>query len=65
MDKLLQEVLACFPGLMLALVFGSVAKGSQHADSDVDISVAANQALTAADKMVIIEALGRAHRTFR
>ena len=63
MDKLLREVLARFPGLMLALVFGSVAKGCQRADSDLDIAVAANQALTAADKMAIIEAL--AERTGR
>ena len=63
MDQLLREVLARFPGLMLALVFGSVAKGCQRADSDLDIAVAANQALTAADKMAIIEAL--AERTGR
>ena len=63
MDKLLREVLARFPGLMLALVFGSVAKGCQRADSDLDIAVAANQALTAVDKMAIIEAL--AERTGR
>ena len=63
MDQLLREVLARFPGLMLALVFGSVAKGCQRADSDLDIAVAAEHALTAADKMAIIEAL--AERTGR
>lgn len=56
-DTLLREVLAGFPKLMLALVFGSVAQGRQRADSDLDIAVAANQALTAAEKMAIIEAL--------
>lgn len=57
MDDLLREVLARFPGLVLALVFGSVAQGRQRSDSDLDIAVAANQALTAAEKMAIIEAL--------
>lgn len=56
-DALLGDVLARFPGLVLALVFGSVAQGHQRADSDLDIAVAANQALTAAQKMEIIEAL--------
>jgi uncharacterized protein len=63
MDKLLREVLARFPGMMLALVFGSVAKGCQRADSDLDIAVAADHALTAVDKIAIIEAL--AERTGR
>ena len=56
-DSLLREVLARFPALVLALVFGSVAQGRQRADSDLDIAVAANQALTAAQKMDIISAL--------
>ncbi len=62
-DTLLREVLARFPALVLALVFGSVAQGRQRADSDLDIAVAANQALTATEKMDIIEAL--AERTGR
>ena len=56
-DSLLRDVLARFPALVLALVFGSVAQGRQRADSDLDIAVAANQALTAAQKMDIISAL--------
>jgi len=48
---------------VLALVFGSVAQGRQRADSDLDIAVAANQALTATEKMDIIAAL--AERTGR
>ena len=55
--KQLQEVLTRFPDLVLALVFGSVAKGCQRIDSDLDIAVAAKQALTVAEKMVIIAAL--------
>ena len=56
-NKQLQEVLTRFPDLVLALVFGSVAKGRQRIDSDLDIAVAAKQALTVDDKMAIIAAL--------
>ena len=56
-DKQLQEVLTGFPDLVLALVFGSVAKGCQRIDSDLDIAVAAKQALTVDEKMAIIAAL--------
>lgn len=56
-DKQLQEVLARFPDLLLALVFGTVASGRQRAESDLDIAVAANHALTADQKMDIIAAL--------
>jgi len=61
-DAELRDVLARFPMLLLALVFGSVAQGRQRADSDLDIAVAANRALTAVEKMDIIAALGRANR---
>ena len=57
MDKQLREVLAGFPELILALLFGSVAKGLQRIDSDLDIAVVAKQALTADEKIVIISAL--------
>ncbi|CAA9893010.1 DNA polymerase III subunit beta [Candidatus Methylobacter favarea] len=56
-DNQLREVLAGFPELILALVFGSVAQGRQRPDSDLDIAVAANQPLTAVEKMAIIAAL--------
>lgn len=62
-DLQLREVLAHFPSLVLALVFGSVAQGRQRADSDLDIAVAARQALTATEKIDIIAAL--AERTGR
>ena len=57
MDNQLREVLAGFPELILALIFGSVAKGLQRIDSDLDIAVVAKQALTADEKIVIISAL--------
>ena len=57
MDNQLREVLAGFPELILALVLGSVAKGLQRIDSDLDIAVVAKQALTVDEKIVIISAL--------
>jgi predicted nucleotidyltransferase len=56
-DNQLREVLAGFPELILALVFGSVAKGLQRIDSELDIAVVAKQALTVDEKIVIISAL--------
>lgn len=56
-DTRLRDVLARFPALVLALLFGSVAQGRQRADSDLDIAVAAKQALTVTEKMTLIEAL--------
>lgn len=56
-DAAIQAVLTRFPALLLALVFGSAAQGKQRADSDLDIAVAARQALTADEKMEIIAAL--------
>ena len=63
LDAELVDVLASFPGLVLAVLFGSSASGKQRPDSDIDIAVAAHQALTASEKMAIIEAL--AERTGR
>jgi uncharacterized protein len=62
-DAVLVDVLARFPNLVLAMLFGSSALGRQRADSDLDIAVAAKQALTAAEKIALIEAL--AERTGR
>jgi predicted nucleotidyltransferase len=58
-----RKLASASPALVLALVFGSVAQGRQRADSDLDIAVAANQVLTATEKMDIIAAL--AERTGR
>lgn len=56
-DAELREVLAHFPKLVLAVLFGSVAQGQQRANSDIDIAVAARTVLTATEKMTLIEAL--------
>ncbi|MCY7307139.1 MAG: nucleotidyltransferase domain-containing protein [Rhodoferax sp.] len=62
-DAPIKDVLARFPALVLALVFGSVARGQAHFESDLDIAVAARQALTITEKMDLIAAL--AERTGR
>jgi predicted nucleotidyltransferase len=56
-DAQLVDVLERFPNVMLAMLFGSHAQGRQRADSDLDIAVAAHHALTAAEKIALIEAL--------
>jgi predicted nucleotidyltransferase len=39
------------------MLFGSVVLGRQRADSDLDIAVAAKQALTAHEKIALVRAL--------
>ena len=57
LDVQLKEVLAHFPKIAFAMLFGSVALGNQRADSDLDIAVAAKKALTAHEKITLISAL--------
>jgi len=56
-DQLIKEVLADFPQVCFAIQFGSVALGRPQPESDLDIAIAANQPLTANEKMNIISAL--------
>ena len=53
----LRGVLAQFPGITLALLFGSVAAGRARADSDLDLAVAAQRPLAASEKMALTQAL--------
>jgi len=62
-DASLRAVLEGFPGLLLAIVFGSVAQGRATPSSDLDLAVAARHALSAEQKMTLINAL--ASRTGR
>lgn len=62
-DVQLREVLAHFPKIALAVLFGSVASGCQRTDSDLDIAVSAKQTLTAHEKIALVSAL--AERTGR
>jgi predicted nucleotidyltransferase len=63
MDDQLRALLRDFPQLELAVLFGSLAQDRQRPGSDIDIAVAAHQALTAAEKIALVEAL--AERTGR
>jgi uncharacterized protein len=56
-DTSLIKVLAGFPEIVLALVFGSIAKGKARFESDLDIALTGKKPLTAEQKMAIIEAL--------
>jgi len=56
-DVQLKEVLTHFPKIAIAVLFGSVASGRQRADSDLDLAVASKQALTAHEKINLINAL--------
>lgn len=62
-DEHLRAVLAAFPHIELALLFGSVARSDESPQSDLDIAVGARRALSAAQKIALIEAL--AERTGR
>jgi predicted nucleotidyltransferase len=62
-DAQLREVLAHFPKITLAVLFGSVASGRQRVDSDLDLAVAAKQVLTVDEKIRLVGAL--AERTGR
>ena len=60
---LIASTLERHTGLELAIVFGSVVRGTARDDSDLDIAVQAAQVMSASQKMVLIgdlaEALGR------
>lgn len=56
----LRQLLERQGDIRLSIVFGSVADGSQHSESDVDIAVLADGPLTARRKMALIDALARA-----
>jgi len=62
-DDQLRALLAGYPQLELALLFGSLAQDRHRTGSDIDIAVAAHRALTATEKIALVEAL--AERTGR
>jgi len=62
-DSQLRAVLSAFAQIELAVLFGSVARGRERPESDVDVAVAARHALSAAEKIAIVEAM--AQRTGR
>jgi len=55
----LQQALSHFQGIELAIVFGSAATGQLRFDSDLDIAVKFRQALSAEQKIAMIEAFAK------
>ena len=58
-DSPMREVLSGFKDIHLAVLFGSVAKETARADSDLDIAVLANHKLSSNEKIQLIEALAQ------
>ena len=54
------SVLRAYDGLQLAIVYGSVAAGTTHAESDLDVAVLAQAPLDAPERLALVAALGRA-----
>ena len=51
------QALNAYPELKLAVLFGSMARGTETADSDLDLAVQADQPLSVEQKMGITETL--------
>jgi predicted nucleotidyltransferase len=60
LDQNLRDVLSALPGLQLALLFGSLAKGQARVDSDVDLAVQADHPLTAEERLSLMDAVAHA-----
>lgn len=56
----LREVLGAFPAIRLAILFGSMANGTETPDSDLDVAVQADTPLTSDQRISITEALALA-----
>jgi len=56
-EILIQSTLAPHPEIRLAILFGSLATGQGHHDSDVDLAVDAGQPLEIEVKMMLMEEL--------
>ena len=56
----ISELLADIPYVQLAVLFGSMARGTAKADSDIDVAVQANRELSADERIALVEALALA-----
>lgn len=56
----LRALLADFPNIRLAAIFGSMARGTAQPDSDIDVAVQADTELTAEQRIAITEAIALA-----
>lgn len=54
------EVLGAFPAIRLAILFGSVARGTETPNSDLDVAVQADKPLSTEQRISITEALALA-----
>lgn len=58
-DSQLRDVFKAYPYIKLVLLFGSIANNNENFDSDLDIAVYAERALTADEKVRLIEFLAQ------
>ncbi|MGC8120190.1 type VII toxin-antitoxin system MntA family adenylyltransferase antitoxin [Marinobacter sp. VGCF2001] len=56
----LSELLADFPHIRVAALFGSMARGTARPDSDIDVAVQADKELGADERIAITEAIALA-----
>ena len=57
LKQIVLEALVARPGIQLAIIFGSIAKGAERSNSDLDLAVEAAQDLTATEKLSLISEL--------
>jgi uncharacterized protein len=53
----IEQVLACHPSIVIAILFGSLATGRSRNDSDLDLAVASTNALSSQTRLQLIEDL--------
>jgi|SRR5690554_2969575 len=56
----LSELLADFPHIRVAALFGSMARGTARPDSDIDVAVQADKELRADERIALTEAIALA-----
>ncbi len=56
-DQQIREVLQGYPGITLAILFGSLAAGTAGPGSDLDLAVYAGKPITSEEKIQLIEDL--------
>lgn len=58
--KTLRELLTHFPHIRVAALFGSMALGTERRDSDIDVAVQADKALSVNERIALTEAIALA-----
>ncbi len=56
----IRSALAGFPGVRLAILYGSLARGAARPESDLDLAVMGDLPLTPDDTLALVRALGEA-----